>query len=82
MVSDPWANREEVKDAYNIKLQRINENSKLDSIIVAVGHQEFRNISVAKLKSYCANKNPVLVDVKSIYNKQSAIDAGFSVFRL
>ena len=66
----------------NIKLGEINTTNKVDSLIVAVGHNEFRSKSPQDLKSLCKGSNPVLADVKSIYKKDDLIAQGFSVFRL
>ena len=67
---------------YQIKLGNIDKDNKVDSLIVAVGHNEFRALSVKELRSYCNGSIPVIADVKSIYNKDELIKEGFSVFRL
>ena len=82
VVVDPWANQLELKQIYDISLGEINENKKVDSLIVAVGHNEFRSKSAEELRSFCKGFNPVLADVKSIYKKEDLIGQGFSVFRL
>ena len=82
VVVDPWANQSELQEIYDISLGEINENKKVDSLIVAVGHNEFRSKSPEELRSFCKGSNPVLADVKSIYKKEDLISQGFSVFRL
>lgn len=82
VVVDPWANQSELKKIYDISLGEINENKKVDSLIVAVGHNEFRSKSAKELRSFCKGSNPVLADVKSIYKREDLIRQGFSVFRL
>lgn len=82
VVVDPWANQSELQEIYNISLGEINANKKVDSLIVAVGHNEFRSKSPEELRSFCKGSNPVLADVKSIYKKEDLISQGFSVFRL
>jgi UDP-N-acetyl-D-galactosamine dehydrogenase len=82
VVIDPWANQSELQKIYNISLGEINENKKVDSLIVAVGHNEFRSKSAEELRSLCKGSNPVLADVKSIYKREDLISQGFSVFRL
>jgi len=81
VVEDPWANATELKKIYGIKLDDIN-NKKVDSLIIAVGHNEFRSLTVNQLKDLCKGVKPVIADVKSIYNKEDLIAKGFSVFRL
>ena len=82
VVVDPWANELELKKIYDISLGEINANNKVDSLIVAVGHNEFRSKSPEELRSFCKGSNPVLADVKSIYKREDLIGQGFSVFRL
>ena len=82
VVVDPWANQKELQEIYDIKLGEINSINQVDSLIVAVGHNEFRSKSSENLKSLCKGPNPVLADVKSIYKKEDLLAQGFSVFRL
>ena len=82
VVVDPWANQKELQEIYDIKLGEINSINQVDSLIVAVGHNEFRSKSSKNLKSLCKGPNPVLADVKSIYKKEDLLAQGFSVFRL
>ena len=82
VVVDPWVDQEKLQKELQIKLGKIDENNKVDSLIVAVGHDQFRSLSAIELKSFCNGSKPVIGDVKSIYNKQELIKEGFSVFRL
>lgn len=82
VVTDPWANAEEVMHEYGIHLGTIDESNKVDSLVVAVGHNEFRAMSPEQLKSLCHSGKPVLADVKALYNRHDATEVGFAVFRL
>jgi len=82
VVTDPWADPIEVKETYNITLNTISDKHQVDSLIVAVGHSEFRCLSPEVLRGYCKGGSPVIADVKSLYNKKDLIDCGLSVFRL
>jgi UDP-N-acetyl-D-galactosamine dehydrogenase len=82
LVSDPWANAEIVKNDYGVNLEQINQKNQVDSIIVAVAHDEFKNLNPLTLKNYCRQKKPVLGDIKAIYDKNVVIDVGFTLFRL
>jgi UDP-N-acetyl-D-galactosamine dehydrogenase len=82
VVTDPWANAEEVQHEYGITLGSITPSQPVDSLVVAVGHHEFRNMSPSELRQLCRNEHqPVLGDIKSLYNRQALADAGFTVFR-
>lgn len=82
VVSDCWANVEEVRGEYDIDLVPIEDLPIVDSLIVAVGHKEYRALSVDSLRALCSEKvHPVLGDLKSLYNRTDSESAGFSVFR-
>jgi len=82
VVIDPWIDQEKLEKDHQIKLGKIDKDNKVDSLIVAVGHDQFRSLSAKELKSFCNGSKPVIGDLKSIYNKQELIKEGFSVFRL
>jgi UDP-N-acetyl-D-galactosamine dehydrogenase len=80
---DPWANPEEVHVEYDLTLSKMNEIENLDSLIVAVGHNEFRELKPAQLLKYCSsNHRPVIGDLKGLYDRHALVDTGFTVFRL
>ncbi len=82
VVSDPWANQHEVSNEYGFSLGTIDEFNKVDSIVVAVGHNEFRMLTAEQLKSFVKHTNPVIADVKSLFDRASLSQQGFTVFRL
>ena len=81
-VTDPWADKKEVKDLYDIVLEKIDSNNKVDSLIVAVGHKEYRELKAETIRNYCNGSSPVIADVKSIYQKEDLSKEGFDVYRL
>ncbi len=80
---DCWANPAEVAEEYGIKLGSINQSNKVDSLIVAVGHSQYRHLSPKDLMTFCNTKHqPVIGDLKSLYDRHALADQGFTVFRL
>jgi UDP-N-acetyl-D-galactosamine dehydrogenase len=82
VIEDPWADAAEVFDEYGFRLQRIEEAAGVDSLVIAVGHREFRSLSLPSLRSWCRVPQPVLADLKSVFDRDEASSAGFTVFRL
>lgn len=82
VVTDPWADAEEVQHEYGLTLGAVDEDNPVDSLVVAVGHTEYRTLSPLVLRRYCRHATPVLTDVKSLYDRHDAASAGFAVFRL
>jgi UDP-N-acetyl-D-galactosamine dehydrogenase len=82
VVTDPWADAAEVKHEYGIELGCINDQNPVDSLVIAVGHQEFRALTPETLKSYCTTRHqPVAADLKTLYDRHAMAQAGFTVFR-
>jgi UDP-N-acetyl-D-galactosamine dehydrogenase len=80
---DCWANPAEVAQEYGIQLGSINQSNPVDSLIVTVGHSEYRHLSPTDLMSLCTtNHKPVIGDLKSLYDRHALADQGFTVFRL
>ena len=82
-VYDPIADKETVENVYEIKLlDNLEERTPYDAIIIAVKHKFFlESFNLEKLKQL-QNTNPVLIDVKGIYDKNEAVSSGFIYFRL
>lgn len=82
VVLDPWADPLDVDRSFGITLGKVDSDHQVDSLIVAVGHTEFRDLDPQVLRSFCKGSAPVLADVKSLYDRNSLAEQGFSVFRL
>ncbi|WP_333710547.1 nucleotide sugar dehydrogenase [Malikia spinosa] len=82
VVADPWANADEVENEYGLQLCEISNEHQIDALVVAVGHNVYRQMKIAELRALCRSDKPVLADVKSLYNRHDAEKGGFTVFRL
>ncbi len=65
-VYDPWVDADEAQQEYNITPVEKPEKGSYDAIILAVGHDEFKNMSVAEIREYGKQKH-VLYDIKYIF---------------
>jgi len=81
LVTDPCADASTVMDEYNLKLNTMKDLVFLDALVIAVAHQNYREIKLQKLMKMFKSKKPVLADLKAIYNKNQAIELGMTVFR-
>ena len=82
VVVDPWADPAEVEVVYGLSLGEISSKKQVDSLIVAVGHHQFRDLGPEELRGFCRGSTPVLADVKSLYDRVKLGAQDFSVFRL
>jgi len=53
-----------------------NLNAKMDGVIVAVAHDEFKKMKLDEIKKFM-NDKPVLIDVRGIFNNQKAKRKGY-----
>ena len=71
LVTDNWADPAVAKKEYGVDLVPYSQIPKADCVIVAVGHSEFRAMSMMQLKALfkeeLADGEKVLIDVKSLY---------------
>ncbi len=81
VVTDPYANAEEVMSEYGVKLNTIHELSSVDALVIAVGHQEYRKMNLSDLKRMIKSDKPVLADLKALYDRHEAAKIGLTVFR-
>lgn len=82
VVDDPWADAGDVRHEYGLELGAVDASRPVDSLIVAVGHRQYRQLSPTELRKLCRSPQPVLGDLKALYDRGDATSAGFTVFRL
>jgi len=76
---DPMLDADNLKGEFNIKLYKnLNEvkEAKSDCIILAVAHSSFYTLSLSDLKEM-QNSDPILIDVRGMFDAEEAKKAGF-----
>jgi UDP-N-acetyl-D-glucosamine/UDP-N-acetyl-D-galactosamine dehydrogenase len=65
---DPHASANEVSHEYKLTMiDQISDN--YDAVVVAVGHDEFKDFGVEYFKKITRGKKPILIDLKGLYPK-------------
>ena len=85
MVADPWADRNDALKEYGVALTPLDDINDADCVIVAVAHNEFKAMSLEKIKTLfrnCDNKEKVLIDVKGLYSVDELDKSGMKYWRL
>jgi UDP-N-acetyl-D-galactosamine dehydrogenase len=65
-VYDPWVDKDEAIHEYDIKPIFKPEEGKYDAILLAVAHNEFRELSIEQIRAY-GKDNHVLYDIKYLF---------------
>ena len=67
-VVDPWADSEVAEHEYGVQLVSLSEVKDADCVIVAVAHNEFRELGLEGVMDlFGDNNHKVLIDVKGLY---------------
>lgn len=86
IVTDPWAEPALAKHEYDVELVPFDTIKDADCIVVAVGHNEFRSMSMMQIKGLFKQDVPdeekVLIDVKSLYRMDELKASGMRFWRL
>ncbi len=80
-VADPLADSPEALHEYGVNLVPFDTLKKAEAVIIAVAHKEYRKLLISDLRELM-NDAPLLVDVKSIYDRAEVESAGIRLWRL
>ena len=79
-IFDDNAVAKEIGHEYGVKPINKDELHDFDCVVVAVGHESFKSLDIKKMFKNTSGK--VIIDVKSILNKDEYESEGFCVWRL
>ena len=80
-VTDEWADPTEAKDEYGVDLVKLDELKDQDSVIITVGHEQYTSFTDQDWKRML-KPNGVIIDVKSLYSKDSFTNLNIRHWRL
>lgn len=80
-VRDPYANLEIVKKEYKIDIEQNENNEKVDVLVIAVAHNQYKNMSNSEIIKML-NENKIVFDIKNILNREELIALGVDYWRL
>lgn len=85
IIVDPWADERDAVHEYGVTLTPLEDVRDLDCLILAVAHDEFRQMSIEQyleLFRDMPNDEKVLVDVKGILSRNLLSNIGVRFWRL
>ena len=82
VVADPSADAAEAKRLYGIEFVDMNSIEGMDAVILAVAHEQFQSLTVADFDKLYGQRRKVLIDVKSMLDKDAFNGAGYVYWRL
>lgn len=85
LVVDPYADPSEAKREYGVNLIPIDMINDVDCLIFAVAHDMFKDLTLDQIDGMFGdfeNSEKVIIDVKSIFEKDEIEKLGYSYWRL
>ena len=85
IVADPWADGNDALKEYGVALTSLEEVNNADCVIIAVAHNEFKDMPLEKIKTLfrnCDDGEKVLIDVKGLYTVDELEKSGMKYWRL
>lgn len=82
LVYDPEADKAEVKHEYGVDLCDWGDLQNLDTIVLAVPHEKFKNIPVAEYRGLMNENNLLVADIKHIFKKEDFEKLGVKYWTL
>ena len=82
IIADPTADADEAEMLYGIKFVDVDDFKDMDAVILAVAHDEFKDLTMDKLNSFYTYGEKVLLDIKGLLNRKEYENAGYLYWRL
>jgi UDP-N-acetyl-D-galactosamine dehydrogenase len=82
LANDPLADPEEARHHYNIELVSLKDIKDVDAVVLAVAHSNYQEMGIGRIASLCRKGHPILLDIKAIFEPETAISTGINYWRL
>jgi len=81
LVHDPMAEAAEAQHEYGLDLASLDDFTRLDALILAVGHKAYRAIPLSAMRGWFATPDrALLLDLKGLHDARTAEEAGFFAY--
>ncbi len=82
MVHDPLADPTEAQAYYGLDIVPMDALIGVDAVVVAVMHKAYGKMGIDGIAKLCTNGSPIVVDVKSAFNKALAAEKNLLYWQL
>ncbi len=82
VIADSSADAQDAEREYGISFVDMDEVRDMDAVILAVAHDEFKNMSTEKADQFFGEGKKVFIDIKGICDREEFENAGYSYWRL
>ncbi len=82
VVADPAADADEARRLYGITFESMDNIKDMDAVVLAVGHEQFKTLTMEQLDSLFGEGTKVLFDLKGLLDRKEYETAGYAYWRL
>lgn len=82
LIADPLANVEEAKKTYGVVMIDVNAVKEMDAVVLAVAHEQLRNMQMKEIDCMYGSGEKVLLDIKGLFDREEYERAGYHYWRL
>ena len=82
VVCDDVADKDGAEREYGLELTAFEKVKNCDAVILAVAHDEFKELSMSDYDALYKNETKILLDVKGILDRKTFESAGYKYWRL
>jgi len=82
LAHDPLADPEDARCHYNIELVSLKDIKDVDAVVLAVAHRNYQEMGLKRIAGLCRKGYPILLDIKAIFEPETANSTGINYWRL
>lgn len=82
VIADPAADADEAERLYGIKFVDINSIKNADAVVLAVAHDEFKNLTKSDIDGFYGDGQKIMIDIKGLLDRKEYENAGYEYWRL
>jgi len=82
VITDPEADSDEAKKLYGIEFEDMSAIKNMDTVILAVAHSCFTELTMNDIGKMFGEGKKVLLDIKGLFDRREYEKAGYSYWRL
>lgn len=82
MIVDPKADKAEAERLYGVKFEEMSALHNMDAVILAVAHEEFKNLEKTQIDSFYGAGKKVMLDLKGLLERKKYQEDGYIYWRL
>ncbi len=82
IIHDPLADSDEARHHYRLKLTDLQDIHHMDAVVLAVSHDDYLQMGLERIGKFCNETDPLVIDVKGVFNNEEAQTLGIDYWQL